>query len=117
MFLVAYDLLFCSCIFSAFQPCSSDRLDSVIQRNDTGKSSAVSEVVYPMRSAESQAAGNGQNGGGAGAPVDGGRKAVNAVSTGNTVAIGQSLFYTDFPPKEYGHSGKGIFVFESFREK
>lgn len=25
---------------------------------------------------------------------------------GGTVAIGQSVFYTDFPPKEYGHSGK-----------
>lgn len=23
-----------------------------------------------------------------------------------TVAIGQSVFYTDFPPKEYGQSGK-----------
>lgn len=26
-----------------------------------------------------------------------------------TVAIGQSVFYTDFPPKEYGHSGKTLF--------
>lgn len=84
-------------------------LDSVIQRNDTGRSSALPEVVYPMRSAESHGA-NGQNGGSGGgigsASVDGSRKAVNGASTGNTVAIGQSLFYTDFPPKEYGHSGK-----------
>lgn len=74
-------------------------LDSVIQRNDTSKSSTVPEVVYPMRTAESHGAASN-------AAVD--RKTVpgsvsSAAAAGGT-AIGQSLFYTDFPPKEYGHS-------------
>lgn len=82
-------------IFSSGTP----GLDSVIQRNDTSKSSTAPEVVYPMRSAESHGAASN-------AAVD--RKTVpgsvsSAAAAGGT-AIGQSLFYTDFPPKEYGHS-------------
>lgn len=60
--------------------------DSVI-RNDSTRI-VQPEVVFPMRS-ESHGSPNG--------PIE--RK--------GTVAIGQSVFYTDFPPKEYGgHSGK-----------
>lgn len=59
--------------------------DSVI-RNDSARV-VQPEVVFPMRS-ESHGSPNG--------PID--RK--------GTVAIGQSIFYTDFPPKEYGVSGK-----------
>lgn len=59
-------------------------LDSVI-RNDSTRA-IQPEVVFPMRS-ESHGSANG--------PID--RK--------GTVAIGQSVFYTDYPPKEYGHSG------------
>lgn len=65
------------------------------------------EVVFPMRSAESHGATNGggsidrKTGGGVGT-------AAGSVGSGGSgsMAIGQSLFYTDFPPKEYGHSGK-----------
>lgn len=84
------------------------RADSVIQRNDTSKSSAQPDVVYPVRAAAAENHGNGATN----AAVD--RKTVTgsatnaaaaAAAAGGTVAIGQSLFYTDFPPKEYGNSG------------
>lgn len=89
-------------------------LDSVIQRNDTSKSSTVPEVVYPVRTADNHGAASN-------AAVD--RNTVTgSVSSaasaaagggGGTVAIGQSLFYTDFPPKEYGHSaGMGSVAFD-----
>lgn len=69
--------------------------DSVL-RNDSTRI-VQPEVVFPMRS-ESHGSPNG--------PIE--RKQ-------GTVAIGQSVFYTDFPPKEYGHSGKKkIFLFDIY---
>lgn len=77
------------CRFSAFSGVAAAVAtvgsDSVI-RNDSARV-VQPEVVFPMRS-ESHGSPNG--------PID--RK--------GTVAIGQSIFYTDFPPKEYGVSGK-----------
>lgn len=61
-------------------------IDSIL-RNDSSNRAVQAEVVFPMRS-ENHGSQNG-------APIE--RK--------GTVAIGQSIFYTDFPPKEYGHSG------------
>lgn len=67
-------------------------LTASVARNDSTKI-IQPEVVFPMRS-ESHGSPNG--------PID--RK--------GTVAIGQSVFYTDFPPKEYGHSGIGTYTLE-----
>lgn len=64
--------------------------DSVV-RNDSTRI-IQPEVVHPMRS-ESHGSPNG--------PIE--RK--------GTVAIGQSIIYTDFPPKKYGHSGKNFLRF------
>lgn len=36
----------------------------------------------------------------------GGNGANNAVDRKGSVAIGQSVFYTDYPPQDYGISGK-----------
>lgn len=70
------------CVLSVYPGDAANTLDSVI-RNDSTRP-AQPEVVFPMRS-ESHGS----------PPID--RK--------GTVAIGQSVFYTDFPPKEYGQSG------------
>ncbi|XP_037039656.1 lachesin [Bradysia coprophila] len=59
--------------------------ENSVLRNDSTRI-VQPEVVFPMRS-ESHGSPNG--------PIE--RK--------GTVAIGQSVFYTDFPPKKYGHSG------------
>lgn len=60
---------------------------SIASRNETTRITQP-EVVFPMRSDASHS----------GLPNG------NNIDRKGTVAIGQSVHYTDYPPKEYGHS-------------
>ncbi|XP_055842206.1 lachesin isoform X2 [Episyrphus balteatus] len=85
--------------------------DNIIpHRNETSK--VIQPEVFPMKS---DLLGSPGGPGGSGGSMASGSSSSSSASGGSidrkgSLAIGKSMFYTENPPKEYGHSSKGSSV-------
>lgn len=88
-----FDQLMCACVYDDFfSIISSIPIDSVL-RNDSTRV-IQPEVIYRSdnlgQTSSNTIAGSSNN----------------AIDRKGSVAIGQSVFYTDYPPQDYGNAGK-----------